>query len=135
MSSAARRCTNYPFHRRRTNDKVVACDKGIYPLSRPAWFDEFWSPLHQVVFYPGDCLGLLSQIPDQTIQLVVTSPPYNIGKPYETKKSITSYVIEQSAVIKECVRVLRPGGSICWEVGNLILPGSSILPLDILLYP
>jgi len=73
-------------------------------------------------------------MPDASVQLVVTSPPYNIGKPYETKKSIAAYALGQDAVIKECVRVLRPGGSLCWQVGNLTLRGAVILPLDILLY-
>ena len=35
-----------------------------------------------VVFFEGDCRDLLAEIPDNTIQLVVTSPPYNIGKGY-----------------------------------------------------
>jgi len=39
----------------------------------------------RVVVYPGDCLQLLKQIPDGSLQLVVTSPPYNIGKEYELK--------------------------------------------------
>ncbi len=37
----------------------------------------------RAVVYQGDCLQLLRQIPDQSIQLVVTSPPYNVGKSYE----------------------------------------------------
>ena len=73
-------------------------------------------------------------MPDESVNLVVTSPPYNIGKPYETKTSLLAYTRGQGAVIKECVRLLRPGGSICWQVGNLTRSGT-ILPLDILLYP
>jgi adenine-specific DNA-methyltransferase len=41
---------------------------------------------------------------------------------------------EQKAVIGDCVRLLRPGGSICWQVGNHV-DGGEIFPLDILLYP
>lgn len=37
----------------------------------------------RVVVYPGDCLELLRAVPDGAVQLVVTSPPYNIGKEYE----------------------------------------------------
>lgn len=37
------------------------------------------------VIFNGDCLDMLKQIPDKSIQLVVTSPPYNIGKEYEKK--------------------------------------------------
>jgi len=39
----------------------------------------------QIVVYPGDCLELLHRIPDESMQLIVTSPPYNIGKEYEKK--------------------------------------------------
>ena len=34
----------------------------------------------KAVVYGGDCLELLRQIPDESMQLIVTSPPYNIGK-------------------------------------------------------
>ena len=82
----------------------------------------------------GDCLGFLRTIPDESIQLVVTSPPYNIGKEYEQSLDIDVYVRQQKEVIDECVRVLRPSGSICWQVGNYVDQGE-IIPLDVLLYP
>ncbi len=86
------------------------------------------------VVYGGDCLDLLKYIPDDTIQLIVTSPPYNIGKEYEKRLHIDHYVEQQSRVIAECVRVLKPAGSICWQVGNYVDNGT-IVPLDSLLYP
>ncbi len=86
------------------------------------------------VVYAGDCLALMKGIPDASMQLVVTSPPYNIGKPYEKKLSLTDYVTQQSRVIESCVRVLAPAGSICWQVGNFVDKGQ-IIPLDIVLYP
>ena len=82
----------------------------------------------------GDCLAYLRTIPDESIQLVVTSPPYNIGKEYEQSLDIDVYVRQQQEVIDECVRVLRPSGSICWQVGNYVDQGE-IIPLDVLLYP
>lgn len=88
----------------------------------------------RAVVYPGDCLELLSQIPDETVQLVVTSPPYNIGKEYEKRLKIETYVEQQEKVIAECVRTLKPEGSICWQVGNYVDKGA-IIPLDSLLYP
>lgn len=83
---------------------------------------------HAVV-YQGDCLKLLAAVPDNTIQLVVTSPPYNIGKSYERRNTLDVYVESQRQVITECVRVLKPGGSICWQVGNYVHDGA-IIPLD-----
>jgi len=65
-----------------------------------------------------DNLAFLARLPAETIQLVVTSPPYNIGKAYEQRTDRERYLAEQRAVIGECVRVLRPGGSICWQVGR-----------------
>jgi len=41
-----------------------------------------FTPHSRIVAFPGDCLDLLRTIPDDMVQLVVTSPPYNIGKEY-----------------------------------------------------
>jgi len=86
------------------------------------------------VVFPGDCLSLLRTIADGTLQLVVTSPPYNIGKEYEKHLRLGSYLAQQAAVIRECARCLSPHGSICWEVGNYV-DGGAIIPLDTILYP
>ncbi len=91
-------------------------------------------PDRDVVLHHGNCLDLLKQIPDETVQLVVTSPPYNIGKEYEKKLKLDHYLLQQETVIKECVRVLSKCGSICWQVGNYI-EKKSIIPLDSVLYP
>jgi len=96
-------------------------------------FDQF-SPSRHIVVYPGDCLDLLRHIPDESMQLIVTSPPYNIGKEYEKKLKLKDYLDQQLLVIRECVRVLSPHGSICWQVGNYVNNGS-IIPLDAVLYP
>jgi adenine-specific DNA-methyltransferase len=88
----------------------------------------------KIVVYAGDCLDLLKSIPDDSLQLVVTSPPYNIGKEYEKKLQLDLYLQQQALVIAECVRVLSPKGSICWQVGNYVDKGA-IVPLDAVLYP
>jgi adenine-specific DNA-methyltransferase len=88
----------------------------------------------RIVTYAGNCLELLKQIPDGSLRLVVTSPPYNIGKDYERKLKLDLYVEQQELVIKECVRALSNHGSICWQVGNYIDSGS-IIPLDTILFP
>jgi adenine-specific DNA-methyltransferase len=88
----------------------------------------------QSVLFQGDCLDLLKQIPNGTIQLIVTSPPYNVGKCYEKKGDFDAYVAWQTTIIQECHRVLSNEGSICWQVGNYV-DNSSIIPLDIALYP
>ncbi|GMT47750.1 MAG: methyltransferase [bacterium] len=87
-----------------------------------------------IVIYSGDCLDLLRSIPDESLQLIVTSPPYNIGKEYEKKLHLDLYLKQQARVIGECVRALSPKGSICWQVGNYVDKGA-IIPLDTVLYP
>ncbi|NWF92802.1 MAG: site-specific DNA-methyltransferase [Syntrophaceae bacterium] len=87
-----------------------------------------------IVVYPGDCLDLLKTIPNESLKLIVTSPPYNIGKEYERRLKLESYLEQQAAVIRECVRCLSPKGSICWQVGNYVDNGA-IIPLDTILYP
>ena len=94
-----------------------------------------YNPETLVTLYWGDCLDLLRSMPANEAQLVVTSPPYNIGKRYETRRTLEAYLADQAEVIAECVRVLRPGGSICWQVGNHMAGAQEVLPLDIALYP
>lgn len=88
----------------------------------------------RLVLHNGDCLDLLKDIPDNSIKLVVTSPPYNIGKSYEKRTTLADYILFQKSVVDECVRVMHPNGSVCWQVGNYVDNGE-IIPLDILLYP
>jgi len=96
---------------------------------------ENFSPEASVTLYHGDCRELLAQIPLGSARLVVTSPPYNIGKKYEQKRGLEQYLREQDDIIGMCVDRLTEGGSICWEVGNHIAGPNEILPLDIALYP
>lgn len=81
----------------------------------------------------GDSSIFLKTIPKNVISLVVTSPPYNIGKSYERKQDITAYLAEQENVIAELVRILEPRGSICWQTGNYVDDGE-VYPLDVFYY-
>lgn len=103
-------------------------------MSEPERIVDAFTPEARAVIYRGDCLDFLKQIPDESLQLVVTSPPYNLGKEYEAKLRLETYLEQQAAVIRECVRALSPRGSICWQVGNYV-DGGSIIPLDTALYP
>ena len=76
----------------------------------------------------------MAGLPDEKMKLIVTSPPYNLGKSYESKAPLEVYLEEQREVIDECVRLLHPQGSLCWQVGNYVEEGE-IIPLDTLLYP
>src|SRR5205085_2884460 len=81
-----------------------------------------------------DNLKFMHNLTDNSVKLIVTSPPYNMGKAYETRSSLEKYRESQAATIAEAVRVLHPQGSICWQVGNFVVKGE-VIPLDILLYP
>jgi adenine-specific DNA-methyltransferase len=82
-----------------------------------------------------DNLEYMRDVPSESMQLIVTSPPYNIGKAYERRKPLETYLSSQTQVISECVRLLKPSGSICWQVGNHISPNGEVVPLDVVLYP
>ncbi len=81
----------------------------------------------------GDCLKLLKKIKDKTFDLILTSPPYNVGKSYETKTSIEKYLETQEEIIVELIRTLSDKGNLCWQVGNYIEKGE-VYPLDIYYY-
>lgn len=83
----------------------------------------------------GDCQDLLRALPKRTkFDCVLTSPPYNLDKEYETKQSLKKYLRFQADVIEEIVLRLKPKGSLCWQVGNYVENGF-IEPLDIHLHP
>ena len=81
-----------------------------------------------------DNLEFMADYENGAFKLIVTSPPYNLGKPYERRAALKDYLASQSDVIAECVRLLDEQGSICWQVGNYVSHGE-IIPLDVLLYP
>lgn len=87
----------------------------------------------QYKIYQQDALKTLKKFDKEHFDLIVTSPPYNIGKSYETKTSIEEYLETQEEIIAELVRVLSEKGSICWQVGNFIQKGE-VFPLDIYYY-
>ncbi|VEP13791.1 Methyltransferase [Hyella patelloides LEGE 07179] len=81
----------------------------------------------------GDVEDFLSTIPDNSITLIVTSPPYNLGKKYEKRIAIETYLEQQKPIIKQLYRILKEDGSICWQVGNYVDKGE-VFPLDIFYY-
>jgi adenine-specific DNA-methyltransferase len=82
----------------------------------------------------GDCQRLLKELPSGVkFDLVLTSPPYNLGKEYESKKSFQKYLRLQADIIEDIIPRLKPRGSLCWQVGNYIENGF-IEPLDLSLH-
>ena len=89
-------------------------------------------PLDTIIH--GDCLDLLKSLPDGCVDLVVSSPPYNLGKAYESKRALDIYVEEQRPVLQECSRILKRTGSIFWQVGSFADKGI-LIPLDVRFFP
>ena len=92
------------------------------------------SPSPEFVIECEDNLSFMSRLEDGVMQLIVTSPPYNLGKAYERRSSLRSWLDGQKRVIAECVRLLHERGSLCWQVGNYVENGE-VVPLDTVLYP
>lgn len=101
----------------------------------PCILSGHYAPENHATLYLGDRLELLRQLPAMSAQLVVTSPPYNIGKSYENVITLDDYLAAQEATLAEAVRVLANDGSLCWQVGNHIAKDGEVFPLDTLIYP
>ncbi|MFH2004677.1 MAG: site-specific DNA-methyltransferase [Bacteroidota bacterium] len=92
-----------------------------------------FDPTAQIILHCGDTLNFLETVPNDTAKLIITSPPYNLGKEYENKTAIETYLDFQDQVIDQLVSKLRTDGSICWQVGNFV-EDSEVFPLDTLYY-
>ncbi|MGM3309438.1 DNA-methyltransferase [Anabaena sp. WFMT] len=89
-------------------------------------------PLDQIIL--GNCKSLLSSLPDECVDLVISSPPYNLGKEYEARQALDIYLEEQTSVLRQCSRILKQTGSLFWQVGAFSDKGMMI-PLDIRFFP
>lgn len=87
----------------------------------------------EYVINNGDCLSILKTLDDGKFDLILTSPPYNVGKAYESKTSIEQYLETQTEIIAELIRTLSDTGNLCWQVGNYVDKGE-VFPLDIFYY-
>ncbi|MFD8937803.1 DNA-methyltransferase [Streptomyces sp. NPDC059578] len=90
--------------------------------------------LHLNKIHLGDCLEWLTNIPSGSVDTIISSPPYNIGKSYESRTQLDQYISLQSKVLHECHRVLKETGSIFWQVGVYTEKGMHI-PLDVKFFP
>lgn len=94
---------------------------------------DYINPENDFQVLNGDSLKVLKSIEDKKFDLIITSPPYNVGKSYETKTSIEKYLETQEEIIDELVRTLSDKGNLCWQVGNYVDKGE-VFPLDIFYY-
>lgn len=85
--------------------------------------------------YNEDFLKFSKKIPEGIIDLIVTSPPYGIGKEYEKKTTLENYLMWSNKVLTECRRVLKDTGSIFYQIGTYVSGRGAHFPWDIMLFP
>jgi adenine-specific DNA-methyltransferase len=85
--------------------------------------------------YHGDCLDLLSNVPEGAIDLTFTSPPYNIGKEYETVRPIEEFIDWCAEWIEKVHKATTANGALLLNVGYVSLPGrAKNIPIPYLLW-
>jgi DNA modification methylase len=86
----------------------------------PGSTDVVWqdgeAPFNRI--YRGDSRWM-AELPDDSVHLMVTSPPYNVGKDYDENLSLEEYLTLLRQVFNETYRVLAPGGRACVNIANL----------------
>jgi len=115
----------YDKERKVKNREAKERERGIYYYTRGHAFskqnnkipDEF---LNKIIV--GDSEQVLKKFPDNCIDLIFTSPPYNFGLDYENHKdgvNWNEYFNKLFAIFQECIRVLKYGGRIIVDVQPL----------------
>jgi hypothetical protein len=82
----------------------------------------------------GDAFELIDELDDSSVQLTMSSPPYNIGKSYESRVALEHYLDPYRALIKRLFRKTAAEGVVCWQVGNHVRD-RVVVPLDCLFFP
>jgi len=77
----------------------------------------------------ADAAAFLGSLPSESVDLIVTSPPYFLGKEYDKSRAAADFAAELGRVIPLARAALKEGGSLCWQVGNHVQNGE-LLPLD-----
>ena len=113
--------------------KVTTENNDIFNISRQITVSDKYDTNVDVVLFDRDCSELLKCMPAESVDLIITSPPYNVGKRYEKKTTLQAYLKNMEPVIAELVRVLADTGNLCWQVGNYVQKGE-VFPLDIYFY-
>ncbi len=87
----------------------------------------------EFVMYNGDCLDLLKELPDGTVDLLLTSPPYFMGKNYDRSYKLEEFYDDHRKLSPHVNRIVRDRGNICWQVGYHV-QNNSLFPLDFAVY-
>ena len=93
-----------------------------------------YSPGAKCVIGCMDWRDLLESLPSESVDLTVTSPPYFLGKSYDTSRNITDFTAEQEEIIPRVIASTKMGGNICWQVGYHVDSSGLLTPLDYLVH-
>ena len=107
--------------------------KNLHLFEKSKEIESHFKTDSNIVLYHGDVNDFLKTLPDNSVSLIVSSPPYNLGKEYEKEVAINEYLETQTHTVKHFYRILKNTGSICWQVGNYVKEGE-VYPLDIYYY-
>jgi adenine-specific DNA-methyltransferase len=89
----------------------------------------------KAVLFAGDCLSLLGELKENSVDLVITSPPYAMGRAYEKSHKKEDFIATHRRILPEIARVVKPGGNICWQVGFHVRKKEGVvLPLEYIVY-
>jgi adenine-specific DNA-methyltransferase len=83
----------------------------------------------EFVIYNGDCIDLLAEMADGVTDLLLTSPPYFMGKNYDRSYKVDEFYADHRKLAPHINRIIRTEGNVCWQVGYHV-QSNSILPLD-----
>lgn len=105
--------------KRESHDASAFYDRELKPVTfttDTAITDVPPDALNQIFTHTSETMG---ELPDNSIALMVTSPPYLVGKDYDTNDSLEDYFELLQRVFTETHRVLQPGGRVAINVANL----------------
>jgi adenine-specific DNA-methyltransferase len=108
---------------------------GLDPLARVCYNEQGQKRRRVLVseIIVKDALRFLAKLDSASVDLVISSPPYFIGKEYDTSCSVADFIAVHEKLLDQLVRIAKPGGSICWQVGHHVSKNVEI-PLDALVY-
>jgi adenine-specific DNA-methyltransferase len=113
--------------------KLITSENGLVFADRMLGIPYYEAP--GVRLYCGDCLDLFNGLPDDSFDLTVTSPPYNIGKEYEALRDIDDYIDWCATWIDAIYRTTKSGGAFWLNLGYLELPNrANAIPIPYLLW-
>lgn len=119
-------------HRAKRNkfEGILSRQSQVSTRSKPFSIEQDYS-----LFVEG-CEAFLDNVEKSRVkaQLMVTSPPYNLGKVYEKRAPIEKYLEWQGSIVKRLPPLIAAGGHVCWQTGNYVDNGH-VQPLDIYLHP